>query len=272
MKTQIDVIPFGGLGNRLRVLNSALYLSQKIGAKVSLGWIVKAELNTDFNNLYESATIPFERVGSFRMTLFHYFLKHIFVQKYTGVYKIILSLFYDLIIFDNEALNWSKEELIEKTTGSKKVLIATCYQFWDFPDYNNFVLTRDLKAKVESYSRSFENVIGVHVRRTDHIDIIKASSLNSYFEQMDKTLKESPERSFFICSDDAEVKKELKDKYGNKVFFNEIELSRASTVGMEGAILDIYLLAKTEKIIANSKSSFAVLASKIGKNKEIIEV
>lgn len=272
MKTTIEVVPFGGLGNRLRVLNSALFLGDEIGANVLLGWIVKAELNAEFNDLYKSATLPFGRIGRLKMFIFAKFLKHIFIQKYTGFYKFFLSFIYDLVIFDHEIKTWSEQRLLAEINGSGKVLIATLYQFWKFDDYNNFVLTDSLKNQVENKLMGFENMVGVHVRRTDHTDIIRSTSLNSYYDKMDQLLRASSTVKFFICSDDLEVKKDMKERYGENVIFNDIELTRTSSTGMEGAILDIYLLAQTTKIIANSKSSFAVMASKIGQLKEIIEV
>lgn len=272
MKTTIDIVPFGGLGNRLRVFNSALFLGKEIGVEINLGWIVKAELNAEFSDLYQSATLPYGRIGKLKMKAYTFFLKHIFVQKYPRIYRFFLSFIYDLVVFDQDILSWPKRELQNRIQSSNKVLIASCYQFWEFRDYNNFRLKDTLKSKVDEVSQDFENVVGVHIRRTDHVDIIKSSSLNAYLNKMDELLRLSTDQRFFICSDDQGVKNELSQKYGNQVFFNEVELSRASFSGMEGAILDIYLLAKTNKIIANSKSSFAVMASKIGKLKEIIEV
>ena len=117
-----------------------------------------------------------------------------------------------------------------------------------------------------------ENVYGVHIRRTDHIELIQSSPLEAFIEVMQNLVRENPAARFFLATDDVGVKRQLISQFKDRIITQEIELSRNSDSGMTGAVTDIYCLAKTRIIICSSKSSFATTALLIGKQKEIIEV
>lgn len=275
MKSHVDLVPFGGLGNRLRVLNSGLFLTKEADVNIHLDWIVKAELNAEFGDLFSGTSIAFDYVPKWKQKIFKLFLKHYYIQKNKPLYKFLLSFYYDSVIFDHDILALSKSELLETIVKSPKVLIATCLQFWDFRDYNNLVLNPSIALELSKKKEElgcFENVVGVHVRRTDHLEILSSTTLEAYIYKMNVEIGKDENVKFFLCTDDIEVKNELRTQFGGKILSNDVELSRQTEIGMIGAMLDIYLLAETVKIIANSKSSFAVLASKLGRKKEIIEV
>lgn len=271
MKKNITIVPFGGLGNRMRVMNSGFYLARALDASVSIIWLQKAELNASLSSLFSSIGFSYRLVSGFRYALSLRFLKHIFIQKYPAFYRFFLQFFYDCILFDDELKTISQEKLIQKIGDSKRIFIATCYAFYPFDSFDNYLINSSLKEKVEALDLP-ENTIGVHIRRTDHVDIIQESSLESYIEKMKIEQQKNKDVCFYIATDDDSVKNELKTIFGQKIRTQSVELSRATEEGIFGAVVDIYALARCSKIICNTKSSFATTAQQLGSAKEIIEV
>lgn len=272
-RKKITVLPFGGLGNRMRVLNSGFLINEELNYDLAVLWFKKWELNSDLSTLFSAVGHPYRLVSNLATASAKPFLKHIYIQKYPRLYKAILSLFFDKVYFDDDILRKNESELKNELIQSGNVLFATCYQFYKFDNFNNFSLHPDLQKDVDRITCSFdENVYGVHIRRTDHAELIRSSPLEAFIEVIEKLVVENPAARFFLATDDVDVKLELKDRFKDKIITQEIELSRNSDNGMTGAVTDIYCLAHTHKIICSSKSSFATTALLIGKPKEIIEV
>lgn len=267
----IDIVPFGGLGNRMRVLNSVGALQAKVNYDVELIWLIKAELNAPFSSLFKSTNFPFTIANGLKYTLFLTFVKHIFIEKYTSTYRFILGFFYDLVLFDEDILNNSENELLNLIRSKKKVLIATCYAFFDFPSFDNFTPSDAVQQKLNSLELP-NDLIGIHIRRTDHVEIIQDSSLDSYSKAIEEEISNNKTGTFYLATDDYEVKEYYKKKLKKQLITQDFELSRNSKTGIENALIDILALAKCKKIICNSKSSFVVTAQRIGEKKQIIEV
>ena len=264
-------MPFGGLGNRMRVMNSGFHLSRALDTSVSIIWLQKAELNASLSSLFSNVGFSYRLVSGFRYALSLCFLKHIFIQKYPTFYRFFLRFFYDCILFDDELKMISQEKLIQKIGNSKHIFIATCYAFYPFDSFDNYLINNDLKEKVDAINLP-ENTIGVHIRRTDHVYIIQESSFENYIEKMKIEQHKNKDVCFYVATDDDSVKQELKTIFGQKIRTQNIELSRATEEGIFGAVVDIYALARCSKIICNTKSSFATTAQQLGSTKEIIEV
>lgn len=269
----ITLLPFGGLGNRMRVMNSGFYLNKKLGYDCRLLWFEKWELNCPIDELFSSVGFSYKAVPDWKKKLLQPILKHIFILKYPKLYKWALSFFYDKVYFDNDWEGSSPANLLNEIKSHKHILFATCYSFYDFPDFNNFKLTDGLQTRVKTVTSSFnENVIGVHIRRTDHIELIRAFPLENFITAIKKQISASPSLRFFLATDDHEVKRLLQHEFESQIITQEISLNRDSDEGIKGAIVDIYCLAATRKILCSTKSSFATTAALIGPRKELIEV
>ncbi len=271
MNSKITVIPFGGLGNRLRVLNSVNFLAQKNKSKIEIVWLKKTELFAPLNTLYKSLGFDFKQTSRLKYWFFLKFIKHIYINKYESFYRKLLGLFYDKVLFDSDVLNKTDDEIESLLTGKKNIFLATCYQFYSFPDFNNFNLTDKLQFQIDRIHLP-NKCIGIHIRRTDHSDIINESPIQVYISKIEEELKKESSSKFFLATDDPEVKKYLLQKYPSQIISKEIPLNRNTETGIHSAIIDIYCLAKCLKIIYNPKSSFAVMAEKIGNQKELISV
>ncbi len=271
--TRITVIPFGGLGNRLRVLNSAFCLSRDLGVDLELVWFVKPELNSELSDLFIATGFEYRPMPRWKTAVLRPFLKHIFIINYESTYRRFLRLFYDKVYFDNDLNARSPAQLRSEISKYRRVVIATCYQFYDFENFDNFVVQPHLQQRIDALTARFDHyTMGVHIRRTDHAALIEASPVELFIDQMNRLLAENPATQFFLATDDAELKASLRSQFGSRLITQEIPLSRATAEGMQGAVVDIYALSRTKKIICTTRSSFAQMAALIGDEKEIIEV
>jgi len=269
---KITVVPFGGLGNRMRVLNSVFYLNKDIGqVPITLVWLIKAELGASFGSLFQSAGFSYNLLSGFKYRLFLKLVKHIFICRYPRLYKFVFSFFYDLILFDDDILEMSKSAKYTIIARAKNVLIVTCYSFYPFPDFNNFTPNSEIIKRVNMLKIP-ANTVGIHIRRTDHAVIIKESGLTKFEEKIKEQKAFDSSINFYLATDDSEVKDYFRKLIGDSLITQETELLRSSENGVQGAFIDVLALSRCSKIICNLKSSFAEMALLIGNKKECIEV
>ena len=82
---------------------------------------------------------------------------------------------------------------------------------------------------------------------------------------MKEELEKCPNMMFFVSTDDIEIKKQLLENFrGNCIINNMDKTSRNTKKGMEDAVIDLYMLASTNKILGSYYSSYSEGASAIG--------
>ena len=113
--------------------------------------------------------------------------------------------------------------------------------------------------------------IGVHIRRTDNIPAIDKSSTDNFILSMKKELEADPEAMFYLATDDLSEEDKLRREFPGKIISNlERDLSRNSIAGIRDAMVDLYCLASTRKIIGSYFSSFTDIAADMHQIPKII--
>ncbi|KGE86616.1 MAG: hypothetical protein ACE362_25120 [Phaeodactylibacter xiamenensis] len=88
------------------------------------------------------------------------------------------------------------------------------------------------------------------------------------FEQIiHKEIENNQDVKFFLATDDSQVKAYLIKKFPGAIHTNDFELNRTTRKGIENAVIDLYMLSKTEKIYASHGSSFSETAFHMGETK-----
>jgi hypothetical protein len=88
---------------------------------------------------------------------------------------------------------------------------------------------------------------------------------------MENEIKLEPKSNFYLATDDNEVKIKLKKHFGAKILtYDNSELTRSNEKGMKDAVVDLWCLSHTSKIIGSYTSSFSAMAAEIGKINLII--
>lgn len=114
------------------------------------------------------------------------------------------------------------------------------------------------------------NWIGVHVRRTDHNDSIRESTIDCFTEKMKAAVEGNQDVRFFLATDDKEVERELCEAFPERVFtYRNKVWGRNSRSGMESAVVDFLCLSRCRYILGSFNSVFSSFAAEYG-NTELV--
>lgn len=254
--------PVGGLCNRMRAINSARVLAKKRGDKLMVIWFVNQELGCPFERIFE----PTEQ------------FKVINIKSKWDVRKMFLQLsamafgtFADNPIIKEHKGNGNLEEAFVKSL-KKLTYIATEEHFFESHDYSPFVPAKEIAAKIKQKQDELgPHAVGVHIRRTDNMPAIGKSSTEAFVKSMSDALAKDPDTMFYIATDDLSEEENLRKQFPGKIISNaERDLSRNSIAGIQDAMLDLFCLAATTKIIGSFFSSFTDIAADMHQIPKII--
>ncbi len=254
----IMIQPIGGLCNRMRAINSAYMLSKERKDKLTVIWFNNSELNCPFEQLFQK----------------HDDLTILNIYSKWNIKKLFHQFSSQFI--SNEEIKTNKTDglLTESYRNSlgKKIYIATEEHFYPNHSYELFVPTHEIQQRIDHMCAHFgSNPVGVHIRRTDNAPAIGKSSTKAFIQAMEKELADNPETMFYLATDDLREESNLRSHFAGRILSNENrDLSRDSVRGIEDAMLDLYCLSKTNKIIGSFFSSFTDIAADMNAIPKII--
>lgn len=254
--------PIGGLCNRMRAINSARILAAKRHEKLTVIWFVNPELGCPFEKI-------FEPTDQFRVINIHskWNLKKLWYQ--------LSSMVFGSLIGNSEIRSHRQEGALDDAFVAslrRRLYIATEEHFYPCHDYSAFVPAAPVAAKINAKKQELgTHSIGVHIRRTDNIPAIDKSSTDNFILSMKKELEADPEAMFYLATDDLSEEDKLRREFPGKIISNqERDLSRNSIAGIRDAMVDLYCLASTRKIIGSYFSSFTDIAADMHQIPKII--
>ena len=267
----IYLYSYAGLGNRIRSIISGLGLANDLNQKLTIFWKKDEALNCSFFEL-------FERNPAFEVKRFNWVSKLLELGKTDrkikrGLSKIIYwFLKVDFFMFDDDFKKyvWNNHDYIFHISTLPKrrrnIYISTCNEF--YPGNNFLKLLRpnqELQQLISGITSGFSNnIIGVHIRRTDHPKSIEESPLINFVLAMEKEMASDPSVTFYLATDDPLVESDLLKRFPPIFFIRKKVHSRNDCRGIKDAMLDLYCLAKTKKIYGSFESSFSEIAARIG--------
>ena len=258
---EIKIIPTGGLCNRLRAIATTIAIAKHYNCSLSIYWNNSRGLKANFADLFEP--IHIEKVHLIENTQWLY---HINGTKDYLLRKWFLRLGNEQVVFNHSI--YTQGDIYQKLKSHYKgnLLLISCYPMCtDYQIQNIFVPKRELQLRIDQITSIFsENMIGVHIRRTDNIASIKSSPIDVFVHLMQLEIEKEDTVKFYVASDDEKVKKELQDKFPGRVITLMNDTSRDSLEGMKFAVLDLFCLSKTKKILGSVASSYSQIAAEIG--------
>jgi len=268
----ITVRPYGGLANRMRVIDSVYRLAKQNHSSMKVVWELSGELNCPFRDLFEtSGDLHVEEVV----------LNDLQKKMNEGIrrlfqfIKIKYPFGYSTCLYDKEILQYIEtgydfKKLIESTPD---LFIRTVHKFYeDVHSFAEFIPIPLLKEKIDGYVAQYTaNTIGLHIRRADNRMSIKFSPLSGFLDLMDEFIAKNHDARFFLATDSPGVEETIKSKYHDRIITHPKILDRNSVLGIQDSLIDLYCLAKTKRIIGSFYSSFSEVAAKIN-NIELIQV
>ena len=260
-------IPVGGLANRMRAVASAVTLMRRVQGAVSAIWFQDWALNAPFNALFQ----PLEVDG---VTMREATFCDRIVYDRPRKKNLYLPRLFQKLLFTHALYEKSITPLrlqhfdFEKWAAQGNCYLASYTNFLPY-DYDLlrqlFVPQPEIMAMIEQNIQQFsKRTIGLHIRRTDNIASIQQSPLELFLQAVEKELTYDPNTTLFLATDSEEVKAEFLKRYGNQVITAKEKSDRDSIAGIKGGIIDMYTLAKTQKIYGSFQSSFSELAAQLG--------
>lgn len=256
----VIIQPSGGLCNRMRVINSSLELAKRKNTDLLVLWYCADELNAPFESLFQP-------------------VKEFKVINFTSL-KDFRKLWYQL----TARTRISNEDIENHTTDGTldqdffdsirlPAYIFTWEHFYPADEYFKlFQPTDALQKRIDEVTAHFtEDMVSVHIRRTDQINSIAYSKTENFVELMNREIEANPTVKFFLATDDKEEEAFLRKTFPGRIVSNENRtLRRDSLDGMYDALLDLYCLSRCKKIIGSYCSSFTDTAAALGNIPKII--
>ena len=265
---KITFVPVGGLANRMRAMVSALTLAHQTDSKLEVIWFPTWDLYAPFDSLF----LPIDESGiSLRnasiwdkLTLDRPRKKNIHIPR-----------LYQCFTFNGTKYERSFYSLIQQKFDfnewvvlNRKVYMASYHAFYPYelPLIGKmFVPIQFIKDRIDDICTQFvDNAIGVHIRRTDNIASIQQSPLELFYEKVDYELDRDEKSMVYLATDSEEVKRQMRRRYGKRVISSSVPANRISIAGIQDGLVEMYTLARTQKIYDSFQSSFSEMASQIG--------
>jgi len=257
--------PRCGLANRMRVIDSAINLCSQFEKPYRIYWLKDSELNCNFSSIWK----PISGLRDTNIPLLPLFFK---LRRRSKIFRFLLScldMWHILKVFNEmEYEEWLQLiQMPKKFQAYRHIFVSSFSAFYPSSVFrtNLFCLQPTLFSKVEDETMVFDdNTIGIHIRRTDNILSIKQSPLSLFEERMNKDLNTNPNMKFYVASDASDIKHYLKDCFKDKVILSNGILERNTEAGTLQAVVELYALSRTSKILGSYYSSFSVIASHLG--------
>jgi len=260
----ITVKTYGGLANRMRVIDSAYQICLKTGHDLGILWEMSWELNCSFHKLFEPVDIF--SVSEFYKSKYGKKAES-FIHKSFRIFGLNLPFGYDTYIF-----NRSIESSIRNNSATglfpegANIYLSTVHQFMKGEkSFSYFKPIKELQLKIDENTGKYsDKTVGIHIRRTDNVKSILSSPREAFIEKMKSEIAQDKNTMFFLATDSVDEEKQLRAVFPDRIITHEKELSRNSSRGIQDALVDIYCLSCTKKIIGSFYSSFSEVAAQIG--------
>lgn len=246
---------------------SGVGLAKELHTSLKIVWERDAGLNCSYEDLFKHHdSIHISRVD-LRTRVVQLFMGKPTLLKLVGK---MLGIGFVMFDRDMHRFVWKYDtsfidpNIIREHSGD--IYLNLCNEFYFKRENLHYFLPNEkLQVEIDSIISKFkQNTVGLHIRRTDHQHAINESPLELFIEKMTQEIEQDAAVNFYLATDDPEVKKRLIEKFGERVLFSNIELTRSNLNGMRGAVIDLYALAGTQKIYGSFFSSYSDIAARIG--------
>lgn len=267
MKRQVLLVPSGGLGNRMRVLACAVTMMETLPGRLDVVWFRHSGLNAAFSDLFEP--VDGERLRLREGSLLDALLLERPRRNNLWVPRMFQRLLFRARLYEQYVTPLFRQGFDFRAWASRgNVYMATYTRFFPYEPATLrrlFVPVPRLRERIDGCCVAFTaHTVGVHVRRTDHADAIAESPLELFFEKLDAEMARRSDTRIYLATDSEDVKEEMKARYGQRLMCSGKQADRTSLAGIEDGVVEMFVLARTQKIYGSYLSSFSEIASELG--------
>ena len=236
----------GGFCNRFRAIVSAVLWAEDLDARLEIYWPVeKGHMPAPLDHLIDPASID-------RLT----YIRNGYIRA-----KQVLSIedmAASIITYDHEVIIQSYSMFHDDLINRSERGLAALRKIRPVSS-----LTFMAHKAMPSMG---EGLIGLHIRRTDHVKCIEASPLEAFQGLVSKALSDHEGKGgykgrFLLATDDFAVKQGFRDLFGDAIVSPVVSLGRMTESQQEMGVVDWLLLQGCQKIYASAGSSFSELAA-----------
>jgi hypothetical protein len=247
----ITLHPMCGLGNRMRAIASGVALAREIGRPMRVIWVRSKGMQCRFDALFEP--IPGVPVLE-RTPQPHRILRRFAIHL--GKYSHLVQQ-PDIKRMRGERSEW------REIARRRSPYISTYDGFYRCRhDLEIFRPRAPLQREIERTTAGFgPHTVGVHIRRGDHDRARQRSPTAAFIERM---AADDLAARFFLATDSPAEESALSSHFPGRVITYRKASGRDSAAGIQGALVELYALARTSRILGSYSSSFSETAAEIG--------
>lgn len=256
--------PVGGLANRMRVIDSAFHYASMNNQSCRIYWLKDDGLNCSFASIWK----PFDQLIDSDSKILPLFFK---LRRKSGFIRWMLGVLekwnYLKVFSEDEFQSLTEDACSGKLNNYRHSVVCSYSTFFPAEVFQSdlFQLRDDVKLLVKEETILFDkNTIGVHIRRTDNIDSILNSPLELFVIHMQQEIQKNKNTQFYLATDSEDVKVELTTLFGNKLIVPNAKAERDTQQGIIQAVVELYSLSSTRKIMGSFFSSFSEMAATLG--------
>ena len=279
-QAKLIVQPMGGLANRMRVLAKTLSFAKQEGFECLCVWPNNEELGADFQELFSAPNIVLNQNSMPE------YVAHTPRKRWKRIIPFLRRFFWMLnkrisvVLAYEDVELWIKKyrdedgeclplfQYISSCMKNAQNVVLSTGAWLGKVDYSIFEPTQKLLDEVNQYidnhKWSSEHTYGLHVRRTDNVWAIEHSPISLFIDKIAQISKADSFANFYLATDDPAICELLTHEFGSRILTRDKDYSRQSIVGIQDAVIDMWLLSKTKKIYGSYYSSFSEAASGIG--------
>ena len=264
----------------------ALSLAKELNYHLVMFWPKSSETgNARFDDLFDTEDLPFEIVDGRKARVIRaagevLSGRRIAPRRIFDVsLKIPLKFIgfqYDICLYSHR---WLRRDLVVMDLRPyRKILLSTPRFFGRSCDVSWLKPAPHIIPRIIELKKKFTpNTIGVHIRGTDSrfSDARQNSLVEKIISRMRAEVELDPNVKFFFASDGDESENVIVDIFGDRLIrttpATTLVSERRTVQGQQDAVVDLFGLASTSRLIGTWPSTFFILAAMIG-NKPMIRV
>jgi hypothetical protein len=239
----------GGLGNRIRPALSALFMGYKLNIPVAFSWEITRSCQCPVEMLFENRLRWMRQAGSY--------LRYSPADSEAEA-ALATALRTQQVLRLKSSVYY--EAFHRQFPGEAEVWIAE-----NFDQY--FVPKRNLRKIITQFTahNNLQNALGVHVRRGDRVGSRSLPCLYQYAPLIDQP--QHRHRTIFLTTDDSSCESNISvtgqflSRYGERVVYRPKRSVGRDLLGMQDALIDLWLLRACHSIIGVKMSTFSETAA-----------
>lgn len=252
----LKIQPRFGLGNRLLVLASGIRLVQLgLFGQLRVSWRPEKDLNCEIDKILDGPFVkdPYSQEDDDRSTVFvDYF------QMSANTVRVPLLNHVTVRAFGVFTYEGDKTEPAAMTTQFKQALAKLRFH-------------PDLVQKADRYDVAHR--VGVHCRRTDFPAKMLGLDTDKAHVAMDLSMADAlvthfPDEPLFLATDCPRTDRYYKSRFGDRLIAasksNYPDGSNRPEASIEEAVVDLLLLSRCRRLVADTFSTFSLVAGWLG--------